>query len=206
MILKRLLPILLIFLLNNLWAEEKPSKDCFRVQDISGWHALDDKRLIVWSPTHSKPFLVTLMNRCPNLIFEQSLVFKSTLSRTCSNSRDKIYTEDMPCYIKSIERIDKQKAEVLVSAKKAIVIDVRSLAEWQEGHLSNAKHIEWTNLKSKIGEVSSYKKQTILLYCQSGKRSEKALEILKNLGYIKVINLGGLSDAQELLGVEVVKS
>jgi len=80
MILKRLLPILLIFLLNNLWAEEKPSKDCFRVQDISGWHALDDKRLIVWSPTHSKPFLVTLMNRCPNLIFEQSLVFKSTFS------------------------------------------------------------------------------------------------------------------------------
>jgi len=112
----------------------------------------------------------------------------------------------MPCYIKSIERIDKQKADVLVSAKKAIVIDVRSLAEWQEGHLSNAKHIEWTNLESKIGEVSSYKKQTIFLYCQSGNRSEKALEILKNLGYSKVINLGGLSDAQELLGVEVVKS
>lgn len=206
MIQKRLLPILLIFLLNNLWAEEKPSKDCFRVQDISGWHALDDKRLIVWSPTHSKPFLVTLMNRCPNLIFEQSLVFKSTFSRICSNSRDTIYTEDMPCHIKSIERIDKQKADVLVSAKKAIIIDVRSLEEWQKGHLSNAKHIEWTNLESKIGEVSNYKKQTILLYCQSGKRSEKALEILKNLGYIKVINLGGLSDAQELLGVEVVKS
>ena len=146
------------------------------------------------------------MNRCPNLIFEQSLVFKSTFSRTCSNSRDTIYAEDMPCHIKSIERIDKQKADVLVSAKKAIIIDVRSLKEWQEGHLSNAKHIEWTNLESKIGEVSNYKKQTILLYCQSGKRSEKALEILKNLGYIKVINLGGLSDAQELLGVEVVKS
>ena len=146
------------------------------------------------------------MNRCPNLIFEQSLVFKSTFSRTCSNSRDTIYAEDMPCHIKSIERIDKQKADVLVSAKKAIIIDVRSLEEWQEGHLSNAKHIEWTNLESKIGEVSNYKKQTILLYCQSGKRSEKALEILKNLGYIKVINLGGLLDAQELLGVEVVKS
>ena len=201
-----MLPILLIFLINNLWADENRSKDCFRVQDISGWHALDDKRLIVWSPTHSKPFLVTLMNRCPNLIFEQSLVFKSTLSRTCSHSRDKIYAEDIPCHIKSIERIDKQKADVLISAKKAIVIDVRSLAEWQEGHLSNAKHIEWTNLESKIGEVSSYKKQTILLYCQSGNRSEKALEILKNLGYLKVINLGGLSDAQELLGVEVVKS
>jgi phage shock protein E len=206
MIVKRLLPILLIFLLNNLWAEENPSKDCFRVQDISGWHALDDKRLIVWSPTHSKPFLVTLMNRCPNLIFEQSLVFKSTFSRTCSNSRDTIYAENLPCHIKSIQRIDKQKADILVSAKKAIVIDVRSLEEWQEGHLANAKHIEWINLESKIGEVSSYKKQTIFLYCQSGNRSEKALEILKNLGYIKVINLGGLLDAQELLGVEVVKS
>ena len=45
-----------------------------------------------------------------------------------------------------------------------------------------------------------------MLYCQTVNRSEKALNILKNLGYTKVINLGGLEEAQELLGVEVVKS
>ena len=206
MTVKKLLPILLIFLLNNLWAEENSSKDCFRVQDISGWHALDDKRLIVWSPTHSKPFLVTLMNRCPNLIFEHSLVFKSTLSRTCSNTKDTIYAENMPCHIKSIKRIKKEKAEILVSVKKALILDVRSLEEWKEGHLSIAKHLELVNLERDIEEINSYKKQTIMLYCQTGNRSEKALNILKNLGYTKVINLGGLEEAQELLEVEVVKS
>ena len=54
---------------SNIWAEENKSKDCFRVQDISGWNALDDERLIIWSPTLSKPFLVTLINRCPGLTF-----------------------------------------------------------------------------------------------------------------------------------------
>ena len=45
-----------------------------------------------------------------------------------------------------------------------------------------------------------------MLYCQSGNRSEQALEILKTLGYKKVINLGGLLEARELLGEEIVKS
>ena len=112
----------------------------------------------------------------------------------------------MPCHIKSIKRIKKEKAEILVSVKKALILDVRSLEEWKEGHLSIAKHIELVNLERDIEEINSYKKQTIMLYCQSGNRSEKALNILKNLGYTKVINLGGLEEAQELLGVEVVKS
>ena len=51
-----------------------------------------------------------------------------------------------------------------------------------------------------------YKKSTIMLYCQSGNRSEEASKILKTLGYKKVINLGGLIEAQQLLGEEIVKS
>ncbi len=199
-----LLTFFIIFMFSNAWAEENKSKDCFRVKDISGWNALDDERLIVWSPTQSKPFLVTLINRCPGLTFEQSLVFKSTLSRTCSNTRDTIYTEDMPCHIKSIQKIDKERAKILVSAKNALVIDVRSVEEWQEGHLSSAKHIELMNLEKGIEEISKYKKSTIMLYCQSGNRSEQASKILKNLGYTKVINLGGLLEAQQLLGEEIV--
>ena len=203
---KKFLILIVIFLSSLVLAEENKSKDCFRVQDISGWNALDDKRLIVWSPTQSRPFLVTLMNRCPSLIFEHSLVFKSTLSRTCSNTRDAIYTEDMPCHIKSIQRVDKEKAKILVAAKKAIVIDVRSLEEWREGHLSNAKHIELMQLEKEIKDVSSYKKQTIFLYCGSGYRSGKAVKILEDLGYSKVFNIGGLLEAQALLGQEIVSS
>jgi phage shock protein E len=112
----------------------------------------------------------------------------------------------MPCHIKSIQRIDKERAKILVSAKNALILDVRSLQEWQNGHLSNAKHLELMNLEKDIGKILNHKKSTVMLYCQSGNRSEQALEILKTLGYTKVINLGGLLDAQELLGEEIVKS
>ena len=109
----------------------------------------------------------------------------------------------MPCHIKAIKRIDKDRAKILISAIKALVIDVRSLEEWQQGHLSIAKHIELLDLENRIDEFSNRKNQTIMLYCQSGRRSEKAKKILENLGYSKVINLGGLMEAKAKLGAEI---
>ena len=170
---------------SSIWAEENKSTDCFRVQDISGWNALDDERLIIWSPTQSKPFLVTLINHCPGLTFEQSLVFKSTLSRACSNTRDTIYTEDIPVPI-----------GISLNIHASILPKWRGAAPIQRAIM---------NLEKEIGIISKYKKNTIMLYCQSGNRSEQALKILKTLGYTKVINLGGLLEAQELLGEEIVK-
>ena len=181
------------------------TESCFRIQDINNWKAVDNSRLIVWSPSQSHPYLVTLMNRCPSLTFEQTLVFKSTLSRTCSNTKDTIFTENMSCHIKSIQKIDKKKVDVLFSIKNAFVIDVRSTKEWNEGHLSIAKHIEWVNLNSKIEELTKNKNKTIMVYCRSGKRSEKAMKILKDLGYLKVINLGGIAEASKLLATDIVK-
>ena len=202
---KKIILFLSLLLATNVFAVSEISKDCFRVQDISNWKAIDNKRLIVWSPTQSHPYLVTLMNRCPSLTFEQTLVFKSTLSRTCSNTKDTIFTENMSCHIKSIQKIDKKKVDVLFSIKNAFVIDVRSTKEWNEGHLSIAKHIEWVNLNSKIEELTKNKNKTIMVYCRSGKRSEKAMKILKDLGYLKVINLGGMLEASKLLTSNIVK-
>ena len=121
----RLLPIFVIFLFNNIWAEESTSKDCFRVQDISGFHALDDNRLIIWSPTQSKPFLVTLMNRCPNLTFEQTLVFKSTLSRTTINPKGRrtawactLYRSLSPKQIKRTDTTTATEAEATLKGRR----------------------------------------------------------------------------------------
>ncbi len=111
---KKLLIICVLLFTTQGIAEEEVTKSCFRVEDISNWRALDNKRLIVWSPTQSHPYLVTLMYRCPGLTFEQSLIFKSTLLRTCSNSQDKIFIEDIPCYIKDIQKIDQETVQNLV--------------------------------------------------------------------------------------------
>ena len=86
-----------------------------------------------------------------------------------------------------------------------LVIDVRTVEEWNEGHLSLAKNIEWQDIGIEIQEVALVKEQRIIVYCRSGKRAGKAFITLTNLGYTNVINAGGLNDAQKLLGGDIVK-
>ena len=111
-----------------LYGEENSNqKSCFRVGDISNWQALDNERLIVWSPSKSHPYLVTLFNHCPGLRFEDVLIFESTLWRTCSNYNDKIHTELMPCMIKDIKEINEEEVNNLIelakSSKEELVLE-----------------------------------------------------------------------------------
>ena len=102
-----------------LYGEENSNKkSCFRVGDISNWQALDNERLIIWSPSKSHPYLVTLFNRCPGLRFEDVLIFESTLWRTCSNYNDTIRTELMPCMIKDIKEINEEEVNNLIELAK----------------------------------------------------------------------------------------
>ena len=89
---------------------------------------------------------------------------------------------------------------------KSIVIDVRTLDEWNQGHLSLAKRIEWQEIDIRISELTLDKGQEIILYCQSGNRSGKALKQLNELGFLNVINAGGLFQAQELTEDQIVSS
>jgi phage shock protein E len=79
---------------------------------------------------------------------------------------------------------------------KPLIIDVRTPAEWNEGHLPNAKHIEWQEIGERIADITSSKDETIYVYCRTGNRSGKAKEILDQLGYSDVTNAGGVSEAQ----------
>lgn len=85
-----------------------------------------------------------------------------------------------------------------------LVVDVRTADEWNQGHLSSAKHIEWQEI-SEIQDFDLKKDSQIILYCRSGKRAEKAKIILNNLGYINVINAGSLLEAKDLVGDEIKK-
>ena len=89
---------------------------------------------------------------------------------------------------------------------KSIVIDVRTLDEWNQGHLYLAKRIEWQEIDIRISELTLDKGQEIILYCQSGNRSGKALKQLNELGFFNVINAGGLFQAQELTEDRIVSS
>ena len=82
------------------------------------------------------------------------------------------------------------------------VIDVRSDAEWNTGHLEGALHIEWQDILQISPDIS--KDEQIYLYCRSGNRSEKATKILLEAGYINAKNAGSIVDASKLLDIDII--
>ena len=82
--------------------------------------------------------------------------------------------------------------------KGGLLIDVRTPEEYSEGHVKNALLIPHTQFSA---EIPAEKDASIYLYCKMGPRAEFAASVLKERGYTKVTNLGGLDD-MEALGFE----
>ena len=76
-----------------------------------------------------------------------------------------------------------------------VVVDVRTEAEWNTGHLEGALHIEWQDIVKISSSIR--KDEEIFLYCRSGNRSGKATKILIDAGYINAKNAGSIADASE---------
>mgnify|MGYP003478945828 FL=1 len=73
--------------------------------------------------------------------------------------------------------------------KGAVIIDVRTVGEFREGHIKNSKNIPLDNIFSKVNEIKRLEKPVIVC-CRSGMRSAQATAILKQNG-IDCINGGG---------------
>ena len=82
------------------------------------------------------------------------------------------------------------------------VIDVRTMDEWNSGHLESAINIEWQNITSIQSNIP--KNEEIYLYCRSGNRSGKATKILLDAGYTNVINAGSIEEASSLLDINII--
>ena len=79
----------------------------------------------------------------------------------------------------------------------ALLIDVRSVEEFNAGHLAGAVNIPHTEIAEKISGVAKDKSTPLYLYCRSGRRVGVAIEALEKLGYKNTHNLGGLEDARK---------
>ncbi|PTX63292.1 hydroxyacylglutathione hydrolase [Melghirimyces profundicolus] len=82
------------------------------------------------------------------------------------------------------------------------VVDVRMKNEWDQGHISGARHIILGDLKEKIKGVP--KDKPILVHCKSGGRSAIAASLLQAEGIKNVINLRGGFDAWKERGLPKV--
>ncbi len=82
-------------------------------------------------------------------------------------------------------------------AADPIWIDVRTMDEYNSGHVPEAVNIPYTEIAASISALTGDKDASIYVYCRSGRRSGIAQETLEGLGYTQVINVGGLEEAMK---------
>ncbi|NJD30718.1 MAG: rhodanese-like domain-containing protein [Gammaproteobacteria bacterium] len=88
----------------------------------------------------------------------------------------------------------------------AVLVDVRSQAEFDGGHVIDAKHIPQEQLASSAETLKKYREKVVITCCESGMRSGAAARVLQAQGFTKVVNLRGGLQAWRADNLPLVKS
>jgi rhodanese-related sulfurtransferase len=94
----------------------------------------------------------------------------------------------------------------LMNRQKAVVVDVCEAAEFAAGHIVGSKNVPLGELEGKLATAVKNKTLPLILVCQSGMRSGKAVAIAKKLGYEQAQSLGGGLAAWKAANLPIAKS
>lgn len=93
------------------------------------------------------------------------------------------------------KKISAEEAKARIDENKdVIILDVRTLEEYNEAHIENAILIPNEIIIDSPPDALPDLDAEILIYCRSGNRSQQAAEKLIDLGYTNVYDFGGIID------------
>jgi len=98
------------------------------------------------------------------------------------------------CASSSYHKISASKAKSMMEDSNVIIVDVRTLEEYNEGHIAGAILIPNESISSVQPAQLPDKDAVILIYCRSGNRSKQAADKLVAMGYTKIYDFGGIID------------
>ncbi len=87
------------------------------------------------------------------------------------------------------QRIDKKSAKEKLENTNSILVDIRDLASYEEGHISNAMHLTQENLAEFI--ASTEKSTPVLVICYHGNSSQTIAHYLTLQGFTDVYSIDG---------------
>jgi rhodanese-related sulfurtransferase len=88
----------------------------------------------------------------------------------------------------------------------AVLVDVRSKAEFDGGHIIDARHVPQEELAQAGESLKRFKDKVLITCCESGMRSGAATRVLQAQGFTKVVNLRGGLQAWRADSLPLVKS
>ena len=82
-----------------------------------------------------------------------------------------------------------ETAKILKENPDAVVLDIRTPAEFNEGHIPNAVNIDYKadSFESELGKLD--RDATYVMHCRSGRRSANSFETFKKLGFKNIIHM-----------------
>ena len=82
-----------------------------------------------------------------------------------------------------------EAAKILKDNPNAVILDIRTPAEFNEGHIPNAVNIDYKadGFESELDKLD--RDTTYLMHCRSGRRSANSFETFKKLGFKNIIHM-----------------
>ena len=93
----------------------------------------------------------------------------------------------------------------LMNREKAVVVDVCEPAEFAAGHITGARNVPLAQLEAQLQGVVKNKATPVILVCQAGARSSRALAMARKLGYENVHSLAGGLKAWQAASMPISK-
>ena len=91
-------------------------------------------------------------------------------------------------------KITPEEAKNMMDTQTVTIVDVRTEAEYQEGHVPQAILVPNESIEGKKPDALPDTDAVLLVYCRSGRRSKEASDKLLALGYENVYDFGGIID------------
>lgn len=109
--------------------------------------------------------------------------------------KTKINTVKSETQTQIIENITPEETYILIQGNEDnlnfVILDVRTPEEFLGEHIENAVNLDYYSDTFRNDLDKLDKNKTYLIYCRSGSRSEKALNIMKELDFKEVYNMSG---------------
>lgn len=105
------------------------------------------------------------------------------------------YSSNIKSYngLQTSKIINASEVQQLMKQPNVQLIDVRTVAEYQNGHIQGFENIPLKTLEYTSDKIQ--KDDPVIIHCQSGVRSAIAYSILNKLGYTNILNYsGGIND------------
>ena len=114
------------------------------------------------------------------------------LAFTGCQSVEKKVDPDIKGVVNKISAEDAKKK--MDEDKSIILVDVRTVEEFNEAHIENAKLLTLDTINAMAPSVIPDKNATYYIYCRSGNRSAIAASELVIMGYMNIYDMGGIAD------------